>query len=102
MEIKYAQSKGKLYIYLNGELDEYTAGRAKSEIENAIASSGNLKCVVFNFANTSFMDSTGIGVLLGRYKTLKKAGILIYIQNPSVSINKILQISGLYEIMPKI
>ena len=36
MEIKYAQSKGKLYIYLNGELDEYTAGRAKSEIENAI------------------------------------------------------------------
>ena len=75
MEIKYAQSKGKLYIYLNGELDEYTAGRAKSEIENAIASSGNIKCVVFNFANTSFMDSTGIGVLLGRYKTLKKAGI---------------------------
>ncbi len=102
MEIKYAQSKGKLYIYLNGELDEYTAGRAKSEIENAIASSGNIKCVVFNFANTSFMDSTGIGVLLGRYKTLKKAGISIYIQNPSVSINKILQISGLYEIMPKI
>lgn len=72
MEIKYAQSKGKLYMYLNGELDEYTAGRAKSEIENAIASSGNIKCVVFNFANTSFMDSTGIGVLLGRYKTLKK------------------------------
>lgn len=102
MEIKYAQSKGKLYIYLNGELDEYTAGRAKLEIENAIASSGNIKCVVFNFANTSFMDSTGIGVLLGRYKTLKKVGIPIYIQNPSVSINKILQISGLYEIMPKI
>ena len=102
MEIKYAQSKGKLYIYLNGELDEYTAGRAKSEIENAIASSGNIKCVVFNFANTSFMDSTGIGVLLGRCKTLKKVGIPIYIQNPSVSINKILQISGLYEIMPKI
>ncbi len=102
MEIKYAQSKGKLYIYLNGELDEYTAGRAKSEIENAVASSGNIKCVVFNFANTSFMDSTGIGVLLGRYKTLKKVGIPIYIQNPSVSINKILQISGLYEIMPKI
>ena len=102
MEIKYAQSKGKLYIYLNGELDEYTVGRAKSEIENAIASSGNIKCVVFNFANTSFMDSTGIGVLLGRYKTLKKVGIPIYIQNPSVSINKILQISGLYEIMPKI
>ena len=48
------------------------------------------------------MDSTGIGVLLGRYKMLKKIGVPIYIQNPSVSINKILQISGIYEIMPKI
>ncbi len=102
MEIKYAQSKGKLYIYLSGELDEYTARYAKSEIESAIASSGNISCVVFNFSKTTFMDSTGIGVLLGRYKILKKVGIPIYIQSPSVSINKILQISGIYEIMPKI
>lgn len=102
MEIKFVSSKGSLYIYLHGELDEYNAKTAKTEIENAIASSGNLKRVVFNFANTSFMDSTGIGVLLGRYKMLKKIGVPIYIQNPSVSINKILQISGIYEIMPKI
>ena len=102
MEIKYAESKGKLYIYLSGELDEYTARFAKAEIENAIASSGRIKSVVFNFSKTTFMDSTGIGVLLGRYKVLKKIGIPIYIQSPSVSINKILQISGIYEIMPKI
>ena len=102
MEIKYAESKGKLYIYLSGELDEYTARFAKAEIENAIAASENIKCVIFNFSKTTFMDSTGIGVLLGRYKLLKKIGIPIYIQSPSVSINKILQISGIYEIMPKI
>ena len=35
-------------------------------------------------------------------KLLKKIGIPVYIQSPSVSINKILQISGIYEIMPKI
>ena len=80
MEIKYAESKGKLYI----------------------AASENIKCVIFNFSKTTFMDSTGIGVLLGRYKLLKKIGIPVYIQSPSVSINKILQISGIYEIMPKI
>lgn len=102
MEIKYAQSKGNLYIYLSGELDEYNAKRAKSEMENAIASTGNIKSVIFDFSKTSFMDSTGIGVLLGRYKILKKIGIPVYIQSPSVSINKIMQISGLYEIMPKI
>ena len=102
MEIKYAQSKGKLYIYLNGELDEYTAGRAKSEIENAIASTGNIKCVVFNFANTSFMDSTGIGVLISKYKQLKGADSRLYVRKPSKSIDKIFNMAGLYSIMPKI
>lgn len=102
MEIKHVLSKGKLYIFLSGELDEYTAKRAKTEIENAIKYSENIKSVVFDFSQTGFMDSTGIGVLLGRYRVLKKIGVPIYIQNPSVGVNKVLQISGIYEIMPKI
>lgn len=102
MEIKSASSRGNLYLYPSGELDEYTAKKAKNQIENAIKSTDGLKSVVFNFANTTFMDSTGIGVLLGRYKTLKKINVPVFIQNPSASVNKILQISGIYDIMPKI
>ena len=48
------------------------------------------------------MDSTGIGMLIGRYKKLKSKGVPIYIQNPSNEADKILEISGLYKIMPKI
>ena len=58
--------------------------------------------IIFDFSKTSFMDSTGIGVLLGRYKKLKKYGKQSYVTNANFSINKILQISGIYEIMPKI
>ena len=102
MEIKYRKTRDAFTVYVGGELDEYSASKAKDILDKLLIDNINTSKVVFDLSGLSFMDSTGIGVLLGRYKTLKKVGIPIYIQNPSVSINKILQISGLYEIMPKI
>ena len=102
MDIKHKVAKRNLYIYLFGELDEHSAREGKEEIDELIDSNSDIGNVVFNFSHLSFMDSTGIGVLLGRYRKLKKYKIPAYIQSPSVSINKILQISGIYEIMPKI
>ncbi len=102
MDVKYSVDKDKLYIYMSGELDESNARSAKSEIDDIIDSNMEVKNVIFNFSHLSFMDSTGIGVLLGRYKKLKKLKTSAYIQSPGVSVNKILQISGIYEVMPKI
>lgn len=102
MEIKYRLDNDNLYIYSYGELDEYTANEARREIDNIIDKNILCRSVIFDFANLSFMDSTGIGVLLGRYKKLKKSGARTYISRPSLTVNKILQISGLYDIMPKI
>ena len=48
------------------------------------------------------MDSTGIGVLNGRYKKLRKRNKNIFISNPSNTIEKIFNMSGIYDIMPKI
>ena len=102
MEITYRLDKDTLYIYSYGELDEYSAASARGEIDRIIDENALYKSVVFDFANVSFMDSTGIGVLLGRYKKLKIIGARSYISRPSFAVNKILQISGLYEVMPKI
>ena len=101
MEISYRKDRSVLTMYFKGELDECASLAARQTME-AIIYANTFKTLILDLKELTFMDSTGIGVLLGRYKTLKKAGIPIYIQNPSVSINKILQISGLYEIMPKI
>ena len=49
-----------------------------------------------------FMDSTGIGVLIGRYKKLKGTNTPIYIKNTNSHVEKIFKMSGIYEIMPKI
>ena len=102
MEVKYRLDRENLYIYSYGELDEYTAEKARREIDKIIEDNALSKNVIFDFANLSFMDSTGIGMLLGRYKKIKKIGSKAYISRPSFTVNKILQISGLYDVMPKI
>lgn len=102
MKIKHVESGGNTTIYLYGELDECTATKTREIIDEIITKPLKSRKVIFNFANLTFMDSTGIGMLIGRYKKLKAKGISICVQNPSIHVDKILEISGLYKIMPKI
>ena len=101
MEIQYKRENSKIYIYFSGELDEYTAGKTRSQIDEVLNSSVGLKSVIFDFSQTSFMDSTGIGLLLGRYKKYlgKKR---FFIKNVNSTIDRILTMSGVYKIIQKI
>lgn len=102
MKIKYNLDKNTLFIYLIGELDECTASKVKSAVDNLIENVNGVIKVVFNLSELSFMDSTGIGMLIGRYKKLKARSISVFIESPTLAIEKVLQVSGLYRIMPKI
>ena len=90
-----------LYIKLDGELDEYTAAYTRHQLDIAFDSLG-YRQVILDMSELKFMDSTGIGVLIGRYKRVKQENKQIYISNPNKQIEKIFVMSGLYEIMPKI
>lgn len=90
-----------LKISLKGELDEYSASFTRNYLDNAIKSN-SYNYVIFDMNELEFMDSTGIGVLLGRYKLLKSRQKEIYIANPKPVVEKIINMSGIYEIMPKI
>ncbi|MBO4573291.1 MAG: anti-sigma factor antagonist [Clostridia bacterium] len=102
MEIKYSLAADKLTFYLCGELDEHYARGVKDYMEAVLTKNAKVRKVVFNMSALSFMDSTGIGMLLGRYKRLKKQGADCFIEDPSVSVGKVLELSGIYEVMPKI
>ena len=102
MKVKYSISSDTLNLLFFGELDECSAVKTRDIIDDIIEKSNFVKQVVFNLSGLTFMDSTGIGMLIGRYKKCKAKKLICYIQNPSVSIEKILEISGLYKIMPKI
>jgi stage II sporulation protein AA (anti-sigma F factor antagonist) len=102
MEIKFKNLSNKLYVYLYGELDEYTSRSIRSLLDNLLDQYLQSRAVIFNLANLTFMDSTGLGFLIGRYKKLKTFQIPVYIENPPLAIEKVLELSGIYEIMPKV
>lgn len=101
MQIKSKISNNTLYVLLCGELDQHTAIYARQALDKMLGEA-RVEQVIFDLSELNFMDSTGIGVLIGRYKKMKGSKVPIYICNPNMHIEKIFKMSGLFEIMPKI
>ena len=100
MKIIINKTDGNLCFSLCGELDECSSNAVRMKIDDVLESRDYLS-VTFDFENLSFMDSTGIGVIIGRYKKLKPKNVPMYVRNPSKQVDKILTTSGLYKIMKK-
>lgn len=101
MEVKHRYYENTLYLVLSGELDEHSATYVRETMDN-LFDKFKSRQVIIDLSEMEFMDSTGIGMLIGRYKKLKEDGIPIYICNPSMHAEKIFMMTGLYDIMPKI
>jgi len=101
MQVKTRSHKNTLFISLDGELDEYTAEYTRINLDQAMMQTRAAQ-IIIDLANLRFMDSTGIGVLIGRYKKMKDKNVPIFISNPSIQAERIFKMTGLYTIMPKI
>jgi len=101
MDIKYKKTSTTLTVFVYGELDECSASNAKNILDKILLDNLNISKVVFDLSGLSFMDSTGIGLLIGRYKKLTQFNIPSYISGASVSTEKVIELAGLYGIMPK-
>ena len=102
MTVKYSFNNYSLYLFFCGELDECSASKTRDIIDKLISLNNNVNNVIFNLSDLVFMDSTGIGMMIGRYKKIKARGAKAFLTKPSTQIKKILDISGLYQIMPLI
>ena len=100
MEIIYASGGNELRITPVGELDEHASNGARNSIDGAI-SKGGYRTVILDMSRLSFMDSTGIGVLVGRFKRFGSS-TAFFISSPTQTVDKLLKLSGMYTIMPKI
>ncbi len=101
MQVKSRVHNNVLYVLLCGELDEHSASYTRLSMDE-VFDKPDFNKIVIDLSELSFMDSTGIGVLIGRYKKMKERSIPIYIANPSLHAEKIFKMTGLYELMPKI
>ena len=102
MNISSQKQGADLYIHLSGELDEYNASLVRDKVDALIDANISSERVIVNLAGVKFMDSTGIGFLIGRYKKLKRCSTPMYIQEPNLNADKILNISGIYSLIPKL
>ena len=86
-----------LMIRLPAEIDHYGAGFICENADRHLLS--EVKNVVFDFENTRFMDSSGIGIIMGRYRKIACFGGRVYAIHVGKQIERILKLSGLNKIV---
>ncbi|HEY8909774.1 MAG TPA: anti-sigma F factor antagonist [Desulfosporosinus sp.] len=87
-----------LFLRLEGELDMHTASMLRQAIDSEIDKRG-IRTVILNLQDVRFVDSSGLGVILGRYKKLLPLGGKLKITNVPPHIYKIMELSGLPKII---
>ncbi len=98
ISMKYQVQENCLTIYLPREVDHHNAEEIKAEAD-AVIDRNHIKYVIFDFDRTDFMDSSGIGVIMGRYKTISLIGGEVWAVHTNERIRKILTLSGVTKIM---
>ena len=101
MEINYKKEDKQLIFKINEDIDECCAQKIRRKLDNEIERYMP-KEIIFDFSNVSFMDSAGIGLLIGRYKLAEMLGGKVKISNINTTIRKIFEMSGILRIMPEV
>ena len=96
--IKYQVQENCLTVFLPNELDHHNAEEIRKESDHLIEHN-HIRYVVFDFKETNFMDSSGIGVIMGRYKRIYLLGGEVCAVHTNERMRKILTMSGITKIM---
>lgn len=86
-----------LMVKMPEEIDHHNSTVISKKADDYILQ-GKVNNVVFDFEGTKFMDSSGIGIIVGRYKKIAVFGGQVYIVHPDRRIRKVLSMSGLTKI----
>ena len=98
MQVKAVKRGQVLRVKLSGELDHHNAKRLAEQLDTMLYDREITK-LQLDLKDLSFMDSSGIGVLLGRYKKLSGRGGSVSVMNENAAIQRIFQLSGLYRVI---
>ncbi len=98
MEIKTESIGATLVVKMNGEIDHHSVGGIRDAIDREFALR-NIVNIVMDFDEVTFMDSSGIGMIVGRYKQVSARGGRMMIIRVKPQVDKILEISGLKKIL---
>jgi stage II sporulation protein AA (anti-sigma F factor antagonist) len=99
LQISFQITNRTLIAKIEGELDHHTSIEIREKIDREI-NRNQIKNLIFDFENLNFMDSSGIGVIIGRYKYIQKLNGKVSIANLNLHVQRIITVSGLHKIVP--
>lgn len=94
MSAKIEYKENEIFVHLEGEIDHHSASIIRVSIDDAILARRPQR-LVLDFKKVTFMDSSGIGFVMGRYKLMKAVEGRITVQNLSSSAYKVMKLAGL-------
>ena len=98
MEPDYEIMGETLIVNVPQELDHHSAKMVK-EYSDKIIRDKSIKNIIFDFSRSTFMDSSGIGMIMGRYRVVKEKNGFVGVKGVGPAIHRILEISGLYKLV---
>ena len=92
--VEFSFADSTLKIYISGEIDHHSAFKIKDTIDGQILHY-TPKVAVMNFEKVTFMDSSGIGLILARYKFAQNCGTSLYVQGLTPQTQRVLALAGI-------
>ena len=96
--MEHDREKDTVTVYVTGELDHYSAQSVRRELDTLISRPG-VKRLVLDLKDMNFMDSSGIGVILGRYRELRERGGSVAVRNMNPQVEKVFTLSGMKQVI---
>jgi stage II sporulation protein AA (anti-sigma F factor antagonist) len=94
MSVRIESNERTVTAFLEGELDHHAAKGIREEIDESIE---RLKpsLLILDFKDVTFMDSSGIGLVMGRYRTMQLLNGRLIVKNASLHIRKVMRLAGI-------
>lgn len=96
--IDFINDSRTIIVKINEEIDHHTCEKIRDKIDLAIKFRGARR-LIFDFDGVNFMDSSGLGLIMGRYKAISKKGGLVGVVKLKPTVRKIFQMSGIFRIL---
>lgn len=99
MQVRFSNKGPVLIAKLTGELDHHSADYLRIKIDSEIVKS-TTRDLIMDFTEVGFMDSSGIGVIIGRYKNMLNINGKTAVVSVNKQISKLLEMSGIGKFVP--
>jgi len=98
---RFEVDRTTMVIHLQEDLDHHNAVYIR-EIADGYVEKYPIDRIIFDFSGVEFMDSSGIGVIMGRYKQMSYVGGSVYVYGIGKNVDRIFQMSGLYKLVKQL